>query len=108
MEQMQLLMALSLYLNSIRNNPVGILVPATPEMLFGSGVNEEEIESDDDYEYEYEEDEEVPEETDEISPSTPENAPSNWKSGSRVTELGDDDAGFTDRSARVSRYLDQS
>lgn len=96
MEQMQLLMALSLYLNSIRNNPVGVLVPATPEMLFGNAVNDEDVESEDDYDYEYEEEEERSEET-EVSPSTPENAPSNWKSGSRVTELADDDAGFTDR-----------
>ena len=93
-ERMQLLMALSLYLNSIKNNPV-VLVPATPEMLFGSGANEEEVESADEYEYE-EEEEEMPEET-EVSPSTPENAPSDWKSRSRVTELGDDDGAFVER-----------
>lgn len=91
-EQMQLLMALSLYLISIKNNPI-VLVPATPEMLFGGGVNEEEVESADEYEYE-EEEEEVLEET-EVS-STPENAPSDWKSRSRVTELGDDDGAFVE------------
>jgi hypothetical protein len=91
---MQLLMALSLYLNSIKNNPV-VLVPATPEMLFGSGISEDEVESDDDYEYE--EDEEEMLEDDEVSSSTPENAPSNWKSGNRVTELGDDERELVER-----------
>jgi hypothetical protein len=94
-EQMQLLMALSLYLNSIRNNPV-VLVPVTPEMLFGSGVNEEEVESADEYEYEEQEEAETHAET-EVSPSNPENAPSDWKSRSRVTELGDDDGAFVER-----------
>lgn len=75
MEQMQLLMALSLYINSIRMNPPTVLVPATPEMLFGTGVNlEGETESSDDHESESEVDvEETPEET-EVSPSTPANA----------------------------------
>jgi hypothetical protein len=96
---MQLLMALSLYLNSIQNNPVGVLVPATPEILFGSGINEE-VEPSDEYDYEYEEDEEEEEdmlEENEVSPSTPDNAPTNWSLGSRVTELGDDDTGLANR-----------
>ena len=96
LEHIQLLMALSLYLNSIKNNPV-VLIPATPEMLFGSGVNEEGAESSEDYEYEYEEDDEEMLAENEVCPSTPENASSDWKSGGRVTELGDDDATLIER-----------
>ena len=85
MEQLQLLMALSLYVNSITANPPR-LVPATPEMLFGTEYNKaEDFESELEYEYDSEEEVEDSAEAAEAS-STPENTSVSWN---RISELND-------------------
>jgi len=95
MEQMQLLMALSLYLNSIKDKEV-ILVPATPEMLFGSEASDEEID-DEEYDYEYEEEEGELDQEDQLSLEASGSVSLDWQSESWVTELGDDGAEFAER-----------
>lgn len=70
------------------NLPV-VLVPATPEMLFGSGVNDEEVESEDDYEYEEDDEVEETSEGTKDSSSTPANASLNWETSSRIIDLDD-------------------
>lgn len=88
MEQLQLLMALSLYISSIQNIPI-VLVPATPEQLFGSDFREGEVESndgEDEDEYEYgEEAEEVEEQSE-----------TDWSVGNRV-------AGFIEQGEMIER-----
>lgn len=88
MEQMRLLMALSLYIHSITMNPP-TFIPATPEMLFGTETSEQQDNESEDYDYEYEcEDEEIIEET-ELSSSTSGNTSSNWNMESRIVDLDD-------------------
>lgn len=69
-------------------NPPTVLVPATSEMLFNNGANEEKVEWPD-CEYKYEEENDVEErpEENEVSPSTPANSPLNWKTESRIVDL---------------------
>jgi len=98
MEQMQLLMALSLYINSIRLNPLAPLVPATPEQLFGAEISrEQDLEPENDYEYDFEED--IEEDRVDIEvPSAKENAPSAWNMENRIMDVDDSEESLEKRS----------
>jgi hypothetical protein len=88
--QFKLLMALSLYINTLRQHPP-TLVPATSEQLFGMEINEkQDIESDEcDYEYESEEViEEVSEEI-EVASSTAKDTNPAWDMPKRIVDLND-------------------
>jgi hypothetical protein len=90
-EQLQLIRALSLYINAITMNPP-ILVPATPEMLFDTEYKEEQDyqSEDNEYEYEYEEEEDSSEETGHSS-STQEKTSPSWNMGNRIIDLDNEE-----------------
>ena len=90
--QFQLLMALSLYINTLQQHPP-TLVPATAEQLFGMEINEKE-----DIEYDYEDEseevvedvvEDVSEETEVASSSTAKNTYPAWDMAKRKVDWND-------------------
>ena len=102
--QFKLLMALSLYINTLRQHPP-TLVPATPEQLFGMEINEEQDIESDEYDYECESEEvieEVSEET-ELASSTAKATYPAWDMAKRVVDL-DDQQKPIERFVQVFQY----